>query len=100
MDFRTTQSPRLDGVADSDVLIGAALDSRILVSHDFDTMPRHFQDFTHWRDSPGLLLIPQHLPVGRAVECLILAWQASEPEEWKNRVCLIPSMSVIFFRAR
>jgi len=48
-------------VADPKVLALAAEQDRILVSHDFKTMPRHFGDFLQARgSSPGVLLVPQY----------------------------------------
>ena len=43
MDFLSAQVARLDGVADADVLALAAAQGRILVTHDFQTMPTHFR---------------------------------------------------------
>jgi hypothetical protein len=40
--------------------------------------------------SPGLLVIPQHLPVAAAVEDLLLIWFATEADEWVNRICFLP----------
>jgi len=55
--FRSAQSARLDGVPDLDVLAFAADEGRILVSHDFQTMPKYFRQFTLCRHSPGVLLV-------------------------------------------
>ena len=69
----------------------AAEQNRILVSHDFQTMPRHFGDFLQARgSSPGVLLVPQYLPVGEAVNELVLIWGASDTEEWEDRILRIP----------
>lgn len=95
IDFRSAQAGRLDGVPDPEVLALAAGEGRILVSHDFQTMPIHFRQFAQFRRSPGVLLIRQDLPVGQAVESLLLIWAASEPDEWANRVCLVPSLVTI-----
>jgi len=86
IDFRSAQASRLDGVDDSVVLALAADEGRMLVSHDFQTMPTHFRQFTETRCSPGLFLIRQDMPVGEAVQNLILIWEASEAEEWINRL--------------
>jgi len=75
MDFRSAQASRLDSVLDPDVLALAAEEERILVSHDFQTMPRHFRRFSRDRRSPGVLLIRQELPVGEAVESLVPIWE-------------------------
>jgi len=42
-----------------------------------------------------VLLVRQDLPVAQAVESLLLIWEASEPDEWVNRVCLVPSLVTI-----
>ena len=58
-------------------------------------MPRHFRQFTHNRRSPGVLLFRQDVPVGEAIEILLLIWDASEADEWVNRLCLAPSLVTI-----
>ncbi len=95
MNFRSAQAARLDGVPDPEVLALAADDGRILVSHDFETLPRHFRIFAQDRRSPGVLLVRQDLPVGEAIETLLLIWEASEADEWVNRLCLVPSLATI-----
>ena len=95
MSFRSAQSARLDGVSDPEVLAFAADEGRILVSHDFQTMPRYFREFTKSRRSPGVLLVRQDLPVCEAIETLLLIWEASEADEWVNRLCLAPSLVTI-----
>jgi hypothetical protein len=97
LDFRSAQTAKLDSVADPEVLAFAANEERILVSHDFQTMPKHFRRFTERRSSPGVFLIRQDLPVGDAIESLLLIWEASEAD-WVNRLCLIPSLVTIAVR--
>jgi hypothetical protein len=77
------------------VLAFAADEGRILVSHDFGTMPKHFCQFTQGRNSPGVLLVRQDVPVAEAIETLLLIWEATEAEEWVNRLCLVPSLVTI-----
>lgn len=90
IDFRSAQSAQLEGIEDSTVLEIAARESRILVSHDYGTMPRHFRDFVARQVSPGVILISQELPVGIAVESLIMLWSASEAREWENHLTYFP----------
>jgi hypothetical protein len=40
-------------------------------------------------------LVRQDLPVGEAIETLLLIWEASEADEWVNRLCLVPSLVTI-----
>lgn len=95
IDFRTAQAAGLDGVPDPDVLAVAADSGRILVSHDFESMPAHFHEFIEGRRSPGVFLIKQSLSVREAIESLLLIWEASESDEWEGRLCLIPSLVTI-----
>ena len=91
IDFLSAYDANLEGVLDPDVLALAAAEDRILVSHDFKTMPRHFGDFLQDRgSSPGVILVPQHMPVGEVIEELLLIWGASEAEEWQNRWRALP----------
>ena len=91
MDFLYANEANLVGVPDPEVLALAAEQDRILVSHDFQTMPRHFGDFLQARgSSPGVLLVPQYLPIGDAIEELVLIWAATDAEEWKDRILRIP----------
>ena|SRR5215472_3940301 len=91
LDFRSANDANLEGLIDPDVLTLASAEDRILVSHDFQTMPRHFGDFLKARgSSPGMILVPQHMPIGEAMEELLLIWGASYSEEWRDRWRALP----------
>ncbi len=90
IDFRTAFAAGLSGVSDTEVLMMAASEGRVLVTHDQKTMPRHFSEFITTQTSPGLLIIPQDLAVASAVEDLLLIWFATEAEEWINRLGFLP----------
>ena len=90
-DFLSANKANLSGAPDPEVLALAADEDRVLVSHDLRTMPRHFGDFLQARgSSPGVLIVPQGLPVGVAIEELVTIWGASDAEEWENRIVRIP----------
>ena len=55
---------------DPEVLRIAAVQGRILVSHDRKTMPGHF--------------------AGAAIEDLLLIWTASDAAEWKDTIGFVP----------
>lgn len=91
MDFLSANDAKLEKVPDPEVLALAAAQNRILVSHDFQTMPRHFGDFLQAHgSSPGVILVPQYLPIGEAIDELVYIWGASGMEEWANRILRIP----------
>jgi hypothetical protein len=93
IDFRFASEARsgagLRGLSDDQVLALAAQEGRLLVTHDHRTMPRHFAEFITTQESLGVLIIPQRMPVGVAVEWLVTIWAASEAEEWVNRVVFL-----------
>jgi hypothetical protein len=49
-------------------------------------MPRHFAAFIATEMSPGVLIIPQRLPVATAGEDLLLIWSTIDVEEWRNTI--------------
>ena len=91
MDFLSANDAGLEGMPDPEVLALAATQDRVLVSHDFQTMPRHFGDFLQaGNSSPGVILVPQRLPVGDAIDELVLIWAASDADECRDRILRIP----------
>ena len=90
VDFQTAHEADLAGLADAEVLALASREGRVLITHDGKTMPRHFSDFVAIRPSPGVIIVPQRLPVSDVVEDLLMVWSASEAEEWTNRICYLP----------
>jgi len=90
IDFQTAGSAGIRGLSDWEVLAIAAAEDRILVSHDRRTMPGTFRSFVPTSSSPGLFLIPQNTHLLIAIESLLMAWVASEHEEWANRVVWMP----------
>jgi hypothetical protein len=90
IDFRTATSAGLAGLKDQDVLAVAARDGRVLVTHDQATMPRHFAEFGRSQHSPGVIVVPQHLPLREAADDLILIWTATEAKEWIGRIAFLP----------
>jgi predicted nuclease of predicted toxin-antitoxin system len=91
IDFQSAATLGLDGVPDKKVLSMAADEGRILVTHDRNTMPRHFREFVRFRHSPGVFLISQRVPIGEAVAALVMGWSLSEAEEWENQLVVLPS---------
>jgi hypothetical protein len=90
IDFALAQGIIPERTKDSQVLGIAAGLGRILVTHDIRTMPRHFAEFTMARDSTGLILVPKSMPVGQAIDEILLIWHISEPDEWLNLFRRLP----------
>ena len=75
---------------DPAVLLRSAAVDRIVVSHDRKTMPAHFARFLNGRSSPGLIIVPQDLDIGDAIDELLLIWAATDAEEWRDKVGYLP----------
>ena len=88
---------RVEGLLDPAVLAVAAQEQRVLVSHDASTMPHHLREFVRERISPGVILIPQGLSVGKAIENLLLICDGCDSQDLENRVCLTPSLAMYGF---
>jgi hypothetical protein len=90
IDFQTADEAELRRLPDPEVLTLAAQESRILITHDRRTMPKHFADFILHHSSPGVFIIAQTVSVRVAIEELLLIWTASESEQWRNLIVELP----------
>jgi hypothetical protein len=93
IDFLAAQGIIPESMPDPEVLALAAMLGRVLVSHDRKTMPNHFYRFLERRESPGLILLPQALAIGQAIEELHVVWACGTAEEFRNRVIYLPLRS-------
>jgi len=90
IDFQSADEAGIRGLPDPEVLAFAAREGRLLVSHDRSTMPAHFTDFIAKQHSPGVFIFAQDVPIGRAVEELLMIWETSEAEEWVDLFQWLP----------
>jgi len=97
IDFKRAAEVPLEGLDDLAVLALAAQEGRVLVSHDVATIPVHLREFVRASASPGVIMIPQQMSIGMAIESLLLICEACDPADLKNRVCLLPSMAMYGF---
>jgi hypothetical protein len=90
IDFELPQDVIPEGMKDPRVPeLGAAL-RRIIVTHDVRTMPSHFQAFVAEQPCSGLILVPARMPIGDAIEELLLIWHVSKAAEWVNQMRRLP----------
>ena len=85
------QDVGLEGAIDPVVLVWAAENDRIVMTHDRATLP----DFAYERvvageAMPGVFVVSDRLPVGRAIEEISLVAICSEASEWVGRVLYLP----------
>lgn len=81
----------LEDKPDPALLAWAAAEDRVLLSHDLQTMPSFA--ISRVRDGetmPGLILVPQQLRIGQAIEELTMVALCSDQSEWRNMIVYIP----------
>ncbi|MGB7952321.1 MAG: DUF5615 family PIN-like protein [Candidatus Binatia bacterium] len=85
------QDVGLEGAIDPVVLAWAAQNQRIVVTHDRATLPAFaFERVGASEPMPGVFVINDRLPVGRAIEELVLLTTCSESSEWEGKVLYLP----------
>jgi hypothetical protein len=93
--------PQLDAVTafeigmnhapDPQLLIRAARERRVIVTHDRKTMPRHAADLMgEGKNIAGLFVVPRRLPLYQVIEDLVLMITCSENDEWVNVIRYLP----------
>lgn len=75
------------GTLDPDVLRYLEANQRVLLTDDRESMPNHLAEHAaqgghHW----GIFEVRQATAIGPLVELLFLYWEATEAEEWIDRV--------------
>ena len=91
VDILRVQDTDRVGSEDPALLEWAAAEGRILLTHDAATIPRFAYDrIEAGEPMPGVLEVPGHMPVGQAIEELLLIFAASRPEDWDKKVVYLP----------
>jgi hypothetical protein len=91
LDLMRVQDIGLRGADDDTVLASAAADDRVLLTHDVSTLiARAFDRIRAGMPMPGVIAIAQSMPIGAAIDDLVLVIECSTPEEWQNQVRYLP----------
>ena len=91
LEIVTIADEDLTSATDEEVLEFAWRNEWLVISHDVNTM----KDFAEQRIADGrgihgLFLAPQRQAIRQIAECLVLIWDASEFEEWRDRIVYLP----------
>lgn len=91
LDLVRVQDVGLLKTGDPAILEWAATQGRLLLTHDRATVP----DFAYERVAagqpmPGAIVVDNLLPIGQAIDELLLLADCSLPGEWDNRVVYLP----------
>ena len=91
LDFETALSVDLNQVEDQDLLLWAAANQRILLTHDRKTMPRHFGALLTQNEMlAGVIVVPRRLSIGQAIDELEIMISCSAMTEWQNIIKILP----------
>ncbi|MCI0665234.1 MAG: DUF5615 family PIN-like protein [Acidobacteria bacterium] len=81
----------LNTAPDPELLVRAAAERRIIVTHDQRTMPVHVKErVAAGNPVAGVVIVPQDLPVGAVIEWLETIVKCSDESEWENVYKRIP----------
>jgi hypothetical protein len=87
----TVREATLEGMSDPEILTWAAAEDRILLTHDIRTMATHAYARAAAREPmPGLVEIPDRMPIGQAIDEVLLIAELASAEEMRDRVLRLP----------
>jgi hypothetical protein len=91
LDIVRVQDVGLAGAGDPQILEWAAIEGRILLTHDVATVTRYaYVRVNLGFAMPGVFAVNSELLVGLAINEIILLLECSFEGEWEDRVCYIP----------
>ena len=91
LDIVSVQDAGLSGADDATVLEWAAQEGRVLLTHDVSTMPRYARERVRaGKPMPGVFEVSRKVPIGQAIEDLLLIAECSQEGEWEGQVRYLP----------
>ncbi|MEP7274121.1 MAG: DUF5615 family PIN-like protein [Acidobacteriota bacterium] len=91
IDAVTAHQVELSNATDQELLICAAKERRIVLTHDRRTMPQHVADLLNdGQTTAGVIVVPRQLRIRQVIDELELIVTCSEEVEWVNAVWYLP----------
>jgi hypothetical protein len=91
LDIVRAQDTDVAGADDPTLLAWAAEEERILLTHDVSTLTRHAYDRVEkGLHMPGVFEVSRAVPLGRAIEDILLLAECSFENEWEGQVQYLP----------
>lgn len=85
------QEAEMAGQEDPYVLQWAASEGRVLLTQDAQTMPQFaYERVAKSEPMPGVIVVPQKMAIGEAIEELVLVIECCLKDELTNRVLRLP----------
>ena len=91
LDIVRIQDVDLSGADDPTVLEWAAQENRILLTHDVKTITRYaYKRIDADQSMPGVFEVSRRVPIGVAIEDILLLAEYSYEGEWEGQVRYLP----------
>jgi hypothetical protein len=91
LDIVRVQDVGLASADDPDILAWAALNNRIILTHDQATMADHaYERAAAGEVMAGAFILSDRFPIGKAIEEILLLNECSEQTEWNGRAVRVP----------
>jgi hypothetical protein len=91
LDILTAYRSGLSEATDPELLEWAALQERVVLTHDRRTMPDHAGDrIRAGLRMTGVVVVPKRFSLGQAIEEIELIATCSLESEWENNVLFLP----------
>jgi Domain of unknown function (DUF5615) len=91
LDIVRIQDTDLSGAEDPFVLDWAAREGRVLITHDVKTITRFaLERVVAGKPMPGVFEVSDSLPIGQAIEDLLLLAECSREGEWEGQIRYLP----------
>lgn len=90
-DIVRIQDAGLSGADDPKILEWAAQEGRVLLTHDVATITRYaYERVRDGKPMPGVFEVGRGVPIGRAIEDILLLAEYSLDGEWEGQVYYLP----------
>ena len=91
LDLVRLQDAGFSGADDRSVLAWAAREGRVLLTHDVTTLTRYaYERAAAGEPMPGVFEVSRRVPLGRAIEDILLLAECSHAGEWEGQVRYLP----------
>ncbi len=91
LDLVRAQDVGLSGADDPALLAWAAQQGRVILTHDVTTMTRYaYERVEAGQPMPGVFEVSRSLPIGTALEDLMLLAEYSLEGEWEGQIRYLP----------
>jgi hypothetical protein len=91
LDIVRVQDAGLRARTDPEILEWAAAERRVLLTHDVTTMTQYAYDrIAAGLPMPGIFVVSQEIPIGLAIEEVLLIAVCSLEGEWEGQIRFLP----------